>query len=513
MKKILRRSKWIHRYFGLVFLLFFAWMAISGVLLNHNSLLKNFDTPRFITPDIYLPQNWNRSSLKGLVYTNKMKSDSIIIYGNQGVFIKSAKQDSIYNYMYGEYPQSARLKRTNHIVADTLYNRLLAANNDGLYTCKSNNYEWIKINLPQNEDAVNKVIITSNKIIAVGASCLYVSDYADKLDFTRIIPKRNITEEKSVSLITVFIELHDGSIWGLPGKILWDIAGLALFFLSLSAFYIWFYPKKWKRNYKKKGKRVLNSNKLRYRIFYKYHTKLGWYFAILLIIIFVTGIFLRPPFILALLNGKVSAKWYPKVINPNPWHHNIRNALYNSTNDKIVLECGDGIWAGNLFDNSAFEKQQLPFAVFAMGATVFEEQKNGNWLIGSFGGLDEYNTNTGSIKSLLPPSSGKKMGRPASILVTGHVTLPNGQHCVLGHYKGLCSLNGKVEREAFPMPDFISKNTKLPLWNFFFELHNARIFKTWIGGFYMLLIPLGGLFGLFVIISGIYDYIASRKRK
>ncbi len=513
MKKLLRKSKWLHKYFGLILLLFFAWMAISGILLNHPKLIENFNTPTFITPSHYYPNNWNRKSLKGIVYTKNIKSDSIIIYGNQGVFIKAANSDSITSYMNGDYPKPARLKRTNYLIADTLHKRLLAANNKGLYICKSGSSQWKQIDLPENKEYVNKIIIANDKIVVITKSCFYVSDFTDKLVFTRKIPKKHHKGQKTISLVNVFLELHDGRIFGFPGKILWDIAALVLFFLSISAFYIWFYPKKWKRNYKRKAIRISNKKKKPYRLFYKYHTKLGWYFAIILLIIFITGIFLRPPLIITLVNTNINEKYYPNFKNNNPWHHKIRNALYDSANDRIVLDCSDGIWAGSLFDNKEFEKLDLPISIFAMGANVFKEQTKNTWLIGSFGGLEEYNKSTNSVKSLLQIESfNKGMGRPAPILVTGYVNLPNGENRIVGHYKGLCNYKGEPDKNALPMPDVIRQNYRLPLWNFFFELHNARIFKTWIGGFYILVIPLGGLLGLFVLISGIYDYIASRKR-
>ena len=46
----------------------------------------------------------------------------------------------------------------------------------------------------------------------------------------------------------------------------------------------------------------------------------------------------------------------------------------------------------------------------------------------------------------------------------------------------------------------------MPFWNFLFELHNGRIFKGMLGSFYILIIPLGGIIGLLILLSGIFDY-------
>lgn len=39
-----------------------------------------------------------------------------------------------------------------------------------------------------------------------------------------------------------------------------------------------------------------------------------------------------------------------------------------------------------------------------------------------------------------------------------------------------------------------------------FEIHNGRFFKDWIGGFYILIIPLGSLLYVLIILSGVYDW-------
>ena len=47
----------------------------------------------------------------------------------------------------------------------------------------------------------------------------------------------------------------------------------------------------------------------------------------------------------------------------------------------------------------------------------------------------------------------------------------------------------------------------MPLWNYLFEIHNARFFKDVVGGLYILIIPLGSLLLLLITLSGIYDWI------
>lgn len=502
---LLKKSRWLHKYFGLVLLLFLAWMSISGVLLNHPNIIKNIGVNKSLIPDSYIPNNWNRSTLKNILYTKNIKQDSLLLYGNEGIFISSAKANIIKPYMRGDFPTSPRLKRTNHLWADTINNRILAATNNGLYVCWANKYKWEKIPLHDNNEPIVKILALPHSLVLVSKSAFYVSEYTKTLSFKKVVPNKKETEQ-NVSLITIFFALHDGSIWGLPGKIIWDIAGIIFFFLCVSAFYVWYYPKKWKRKYKRKKKKTSTSEKTKHKFFLKYHKKLGWYASIILLIIVITGMFLRPPLIMAIFKAHINKKWYPAIKNPNPWHHKIRNALYDSQSYKIVLDCSDGIWAGNLQNNITFEKQNIPISVFAMGATVFEEEKPNTWLVGSFGGLSRYNTLTQKSESVLQIKKTKGRGMPGSLLVTGYIKAPNGENYVLGHYKGLCNLKGNEQTNAIKMPNSIKQNYKMPFWNFLFEIHNARIFKSILGGFYMLVIPLGGLLSLLILLSGIFDY-------
>ncbi|MCL3781966.1 PepSY domain-containing protein [Prolixibacteraceae bacterium JC049] len=505
--RIYKISRWIHKYFGLLLLLFLFWMSVSGVLLNHPQTFRKISLPSWAVPEAYHPENWNRSTLKGVV---NVKPDSLLLYGNQGVFITNSIKENISPFMKGEFPVEAWEKRTNHVVFDKKYNRILAATNKGLYYTLPLKNNWIKLELPSSYTPIKKIIKLPHNWLLVTDSEFFVSPNAQKLDFKIFTPNRN-TEETSVSLITLFFQLHDGSIWGLPGRLLWDLFGLALAFLCVSAFYIWYYPKRWKRSFKRKNIAIPAKEKQKRSFHFKYHKKIGWYLAIPLILITLTGMFLRPPLLVSLIGGKIEKKWYPAITNNNAWYHKIRNGFYDSENEKIVLDCSDGIWSGTL--EQSFEKQRLPLRIFAMGATVFEEEKPGTWLVGSFGGLHEFNIKNQYNKSLLPQIQRARRGAPGNILVTSYVRFSEQESYVLGHYKGLCYLDGTSAHSEIKMPETIKKAYKMPLWNFLFELHNARIFKGWVGAFYMLIIPLGGLLCLLIMLSGIYDYWFTRKKK
>jgi len=52
-KLIFRFSRFIHKYLGLIALVYFLWMGVSGILLNHPSLLQKFSLPLGWLSDSY----------------------------------------------------------------------------------------------------------------------------------------------------------------------------------------------------------------------------------------------------------------------------------------------------------------------------------------------------------------------------------------------------------------------------------------------------------------------------
>jgi hypothetical protein len=506
--KSLKISRWLHKYLGLVLLLFLAWMSLSGVLLNHPGLIQNVSVHRMFVPKQYQPNNWNRSSLKGIEYMG----DSLLLYGRQGVYLSHDKGQSFTTFMKGEFPTSAWGKRTNHLFYRQEKELLLSATNQGCFQYDFGKNTWRKIALSGKEEPIQKILLTDKHLLLISKSNVYQSVFSNpKLQFEKRLLKKKEYSSRT-SLIQIFFELHDGSIWGLPGRLLWDIAGLVLFFLCVSAFYIWYYPKKWKHAYKKKGRRSSYEERNARNFFFKYHKKLGWYFAVLLVIITFTGIFLSPILMMSLANRSLASEYYPSMKEENSWHKKIRNALYDSQNNRLVLDCSDGLWAGEYNKNEEFKKIDLPVRIFGMGTTVFREEKPGIWLVGSFGGLHRIDKESDQNEKILQIKGDDQSGRPASTFVTGYQKLPDGKYYILGHYKGICNENGE-QLNCLPMPEYIRNNSKLPLWNYMFELHNARIFRGGIGAFYMLIIPLGGFLSLLMLLVGILDYWLTKPRK
>jgi len=101
---------------------------------------------------------------------------------------------------------------------------------------------------------------------------------------------------------------------------------------------------------------------------------------------------------------------------------------------------------------------------------------------------------------------------PNKYMITGYFKTPDGGEFITTHRKGVLYLNGKTAQNKFPMPEYLINDNSMSLWNYMFELHNGRIFKDFIGKFYILIIPLFALLMFIVIISGIIRWIIGIKK-
>jgi len=506
MKKIFKKSKWIHKYIGLVVLVFLIWMSITGIILNHPDIIEKYSVNKAFVPKSYHPKNWNRSTMKGIVI-DKNNSAVLYLYGRQGVFFSDNRGKSFVSFMEGSFPKSPKGRRTNSLYA--LNNVIVAATNNGIYVLNKNTGRWTKSFIPSDEKEFVKILRVNDKLLALTKSQVFESDLSEELNFKEIKLNRDVSVD-SIRLIDFFFSLHDGSIFGIFGKLLWDFAGIVILFLSISAFYIWYYPKKRKRKFKINNSYNSDSEKSVFKLLYKYHKKLGWYLGLLVLIITLTGIFLRPPLIAVLARKAISSKFLPS--SSNVWNHKIHNALYDSANEKLVIECKDGIWSGSTEGDRVFSRINIPVNIFAMGATVFDELKKGEWIIGSFGGIATYNVIDKEVNHILPQKPDFNSVRPASTMITSYVQMSDSVIYLVGHYKGLCDING-VSLNVIKMPPYIEDNYRMPLWNYMFEIHNARMFRSFIGGLYILIIPLFGILSVLVLLSGFFDYMYAKYRK
>ncbi len=507
IRSLFNKSKWVHKYFGLGIILFLMWMSVSGILLNHPDLIANVSVPGWLVPEQYHIKNWNRSSMVSLVYSRR-DSNLVFAGGTRGVW-RSLDGGRTFERYENNFPQSLYYKKTRHLYLqeDVQPNYLLAATDGGLYVNDLQSGQWRSVTLGRQREAVKKILRVKGNLLVFTESNVYQSPL-NTLNFRKkTMPRAGV--ERTVSLVDLFFHLHDGRIWGLPGKLLFDLAGLIIFFLSLSAFYIWYFPQKlrWRRH-RNRPKSPKERTKL-FQVMFKYHLKLGIWAAAILLLIGATAFFMRPPFLAIIAEGSIPAGWYPGLLAENPWQEKIHNALYDAVEDKIIINASDGNWVAEADFSQPFEPYDLNAPLFVMGASVFDAYGTGGYLIGSFNGIYHLERATGNAVNMQTGEIAKNWSnvRPAKYMVTGYFKTPLGEEFITAHEQGLLPLGSFSREDRFQMPIELAEDGSLPLWNYMFEIHNGRFFKGMIGEWYILIAPLGALLFVIISLTGIYDWL------
>ena len=510
--RLFQISKWIHKYIGLALVFFLIWMSISGILLNHPKAISSFSVPTWAVPSHYIPKNWNRSALTHVVYS-KVDSNLVFASGKTGVWKSVNKGYSFEPFMGGQYPKSEFYRKTNHLYLqeDEGESWLLAGNDYGLFKTHLDKSNWKNISLESSPTKIVKFIEKGNTLLVLSETDIYSIDLS-KNDIH--LKKMNIRQSgisEEMPMIDFFFDLHSGKLFGFGGQLLFDLAGVVLFYLSFTALYTWLYPKK-RRKDKKMGR--AKANPIGRRIFQfllKYHLSLGIWFALFLIIFGVTGFFMRPPFLATLVDKEINL---PSVINhrlDESWTGDIQNGMFLAKTDTLVLSTSEGLWKGKIEANGLFSKFNKDWPIFVMGATVLEVIDSSKILVGSFSGI--FNISNNVIDRMTGDTVNSfNTIRPGDYMVTGYVKSPENESFIFTHEQGVLPLPGVELKNRFQQPQFVGDEYRMPLWNYVFEIHNGRFFKGILGEWYILLLPLGSLLLVFITMSGVIDWLYHRKK-
>ena len=82
--RMIKFFKKYHKWLGIILTIFILFFSISGIILNHRGLISVIDVNRKYLPKEYHYKNWNNAAVKG---TEKINNDSILIYGNIGIWL------------------------------------------------------------------------------------------------------------------------------------------------------------------------------------------------------------------------------------------------------------------------------------------------------------------------------------------------------------------------------------------------------------------------------------------
>ncbi|MRR24503.1 PepSY domain-containing protein, partial [bacterium] len=300
---------------------------------------------------------------------------------------------------------------------------------------------------------------------------------------------------------------HSGEIFGLPGKVYVDLLGLVTIFLSVTGI-IWFFAPGWIKSRVRRN-RDASSLVSTGRWSLRWHNKVGAWTFVLLIVLYLTGMFLRPPLLIAIGNAKVKPLRYTHLDQPNPWYDKLRDLHYDEERNRMFLATSEGIFSMDpLLMLPEAPVSQPPVSV--MGINVFEKYRDGYFLIGSFSGLFAWNPDRPGVIDFITgePYRDPGTGRPVGdYKITGMITNAAGLNYIAEYGAGVLPLH---HARPFPeMPAFIIQESRISLWSLCLEIHTGRIFENLTGMFYILIVPLAGITGIIVVFSG---YMVWRRK-
>jgi hypothetical protein len=512
-KLLFKTSKWIHKYVGLVLVLFLLWMSTSGILLNHPKAISSFSIPHWAIPSHYIPKNWNRSTLTHLIYSKQI-DNLVFASGKSGVWKSVDGGYTFVKCMKGDYPESTFYRKTNHIyLHETPKKSWLYAGNDfGLFKMNLSDEKWIQIPLEVSPNKIIKFIKKGNGLLALSDFDIYSIEFSSN---EHSIVKNNIRQKhikEKKPLVDFFFELHSGKLFGFSGQIIFDLAGLVLIYLSITAFYTWAYPKKRRKDKELERAQKNPIGRKVFQFLLKYHLSLGIWFAVFLFVFGITGFFMRPPFLAILIDKEINL---PSIINHRhdiSWAGKIHNGMILKNTNNLVLATSDGLWQGSVEEDAVFQEISQDWPIFVMGATVLESIDTSKVMVGSFSGLYEISSKkldlmTGEI------IENQSSIRPGKFMITGYVESPEKEFFVFTHEQGILPLPGNELKGRFQQPNSISENYKMPLWNYVFEIHNGRFFKGILGDWYILLLPIGSLLFVMITLTGIMDWFFHKRKQ
>jgi hypothetical protein len=493
-------SKPLHKYFGLLCLIYFLIMGASGILLNHPEFIKAFSLPISWMPESYEYDNWNRMAFRTAVFSEESPG-TLYVAGKSGVW-ESVDGGESFSLLQRGLPDAAWDRDTRALVLlENGKKKLFAGMRSGLYHYDFSRKSWFKTasSIAGDMDIVALVKADDALLVFTPHAGYRLNLGDEKPRLSLLLLKTNVPDADTIPLVRFFLKVHDGSVLGLPGKIFMDIMALALIFLSFSAIYIWYVPWRTKRRRRRRGQPLF------FWLLHRYHLKIGIYSAFFLVLFALTGMFVRPPLFMAVAGHVVPSSFFPIDPDNGRWKREISKVVLTPEDNRLLMATGDGFFSAPADFSKPFEPLHLQVPVHDMGVTVLSPLSGQRLLVGSFSGLYVYDTANGMATDIKgKPVKKNAECRPMAGMVAG-AAVHKGELQYWADYRtGLHSV--EPDKKDFCMPTAIAEESRISLWHFLFEVHNGRIFRDWLGNYTWLIVPLGGLILLICVLSGTYDW-------
>ncbi len=504
--KIYQFFRKYHKWLGVVLSILLILFAVSGIILNHRQFLAKYSVSRNYLPKEYRYDKWNNALIREMI---PISSDTVLFYGNAGVWVSDSSMNK-FSDMNSGFPDGIDSRKIFKVVEHQ--NNYYAGTLFGLYKYNDINKRWYQLILPVKDQNVMDLLSKGDSLFALTRSDLLLSvNQGDFVEKTLPIPENY---DNKVSLFKTMWVVHNGEVFGKIGMYAADALGYILVFLTVTGLILFFN----KNKFKNKSIRLHIRRRLRkqYQWNLKWHNRVGWTMALFLLISTLTGMFLRPPLLIPIAKSRVAKIPKSELAHVSPWYDIMRRVHFVSDENRYVFSTTDGFYYSNdeLQTIHKFDSQP-PASV--MGVTVLETTDQSVLRVGSFEGLFDWNYQSGYIYDVLkkeeyiPP---KIAGPPVGdYKVVGYGFDREGNKLVFDYILGSIGVEGN-EIDFPEMPHEMLRKSPLSLWSLALEVHTGRILQFMLGPFYVLLVPLTGLFALFIIISGFVIWFKyHRKRK
>jgi hypothetical protein len=505
--KILGKLRKFHKWPGIVITQFVILFSFSGIFMNHRSMISGVDIKRSLLPNEYSYQNWNKAAVKSVC---QISADSSLVYGNIGIWLSTDHLHTFQDWNAG-FPKGIDNRKISKILK-TPDGKLFAGTYFGLYQYSVQQHKWQKIALPVSEERITDLIMKQNELLVQTRSFLLKRNDGSTFQIINLPAPEGYNGK--ASLFKTLWLLHSGEIWGPVGKLVVDLFGLAILIISLSGLMHFIFPSWLKR---RKAKQKNNTTLVTARnTNLHWHNRLGWIFIPFLIFVTITGMFLRPPLLIAIANSVVSPIPGTVLSSPNPWYDKLRRVLYDEQQHIFLFSTNDGFFfADENFKEPMRQPMNQP-PVSVMGCNVLEQKGENTYLVGSFNGLFLWNPFTGQVVDYLsgsPYQAPQVAGPPISKdMIDGWFANNSGNEFYFDYNHGVLPIRNNFQFGE--MNAEIIRKSPISLWNLSLEVHTGRIFEPLLGMFYILYVPFAGICILIVLISGFFIWwVGYRKSK
>ena len=476
--------------------------TVSGIILNHRKIFSSIDVNRNYLPAELQYNNWNLAAVKS---TLKLSEDSILVYGNIGIYLTNSDLSKFQDFNMG-FPKGIDNRKIEKIYR-TKHGELLASTIFGLY--KYNN-QWIKINNPAvdkrivdiEEDDKGLILLTRSELIRT----------SDLKTFEVLELPNPIGYDNKIGLFKTIWVIHSGEIYGKAGKLIVDFFGIVFAIMAITGIIFFTFPSIIKR--RKRNKKTAKTHLKAIKTSLNWHKKIGLSLGIFIFFTAFTGMFLRPPLLIPIANAKVAKIPFTELDAPSAWFDKLRRVIYKPENNTYYIATIEGLFYSD--DNFSSELKQIPINVplSVMGINVFEFNDNGRLLVGSFNGLFELDLHRNTFIDYITKKpytvSSSRGGSPLGEHMAAGYSADFVEEIYFDYNNGLVNIDGGNFKAEMPSE---IKQSRISLWNTSLEMHTARLFKFAFGELYILFIPLFGLSVLFVIISGSIVVIRQKRKK